>query len=77
MVEREKKLLDLSEYHILEWNQLFELDYNLNMMTEEELVKRCDEYDETHLLQGRLNVFVDPDHLSKLVKLFTLGPMVS
>ena len=77
VVEREKKLLDQSKYHILEWNQLFELDYNLNMMSEEELVNRWDEYMGTHLIGGRLNVFVDRDHLSKLVKLITLGPMVS
>ena len=30
VVEEERKLLDLKESHFLDWNQLFEVDYNLN-----------------------------------------------
>ncbi len=69
--------MDLSEYHCHDWNQLFEVDYNLTMMTEEEMVKRWTGYSENHLFGGRLNVFVDGENINKLAKLFTLGPMLS
>ncbi len=77
VVEEERKLLDLKESRFLDWNQLFELDYNVNRMSEDELVEKWDADQEKHLLGGRLNVFVDRDDQSKLEKLFTLGPMIS
>ncbi len=77
IVERERKLLHQTEYHFLDWNQLFELDYNVNRMSEDELVEKWDADQEKHLLGGRLNVFVDDGDRSKLEKLFTLGPMIS
>jgi hypothetical protein len=39
VVEEERKLLDVAESPYLNWNQLFELDYNLNMSEQELVVK--------------------------------------
>ncbi len=77
VAEGEQKLLDYRCHTFLNWNQLFEVDYNLHTMSEEELIKRWDEYQKRHLLKGRLNIAVEFGHASKLAKLFTLGPMVS
>ena len=66
-----------SPYHFHNGNSLFEVDYNLQNMSEEELVKRWNDSQETHLITRRLNIAVDFGHTSKLAKLFTLRPMVS
>ena len=41
------------------------------------MVKRWNDYEDTHLLKGRLNVFVDYTQANVQAKLFTLGPMIS
>ena len=53
------------------------MDFNLNVISEEEVVNRWNGYSEKHLLRGRLNVAVDLEHKTNLAKLFSLGPMVS
>ena len=77
VAEGEEELLDYHCNSFLNWNQLFEVDYNLHDISVEELVKRWGDYQERHLLTRRLNLVVDFGHTSKLAKLFTLGPMVS